>query len=289
MYAVAGATGRVGSATARHLLAEGAEVRVLVRDETRAGQWRRQGAGVRVVDLGDRTALGEAITGCDGLFVLLPFDLTVDDLDAYADAVTASVAGAVADSGIPHVVMLSAGGADLAEGTGLITGLHRMEQALRSTGVVLTALRSGHFQEKVGDLIEAARAGVYPVFAPSADVAVPMVATRDLGATAAAALLSPDAVSAAVDVRGPAYSEREVAGVLGKALGRELEVVVLPEDAWAPALVDAGFRPDAAEGIAQLYRADARGLLAPRGDRSIDVATPIEDTIAGLIAGAVAA
>ncbi|MDQ2661207.1 MAG: NAD(P)H-binding protein [Actinomycetota bacterium] len=279
----------MGSATARHLLAEGAEARVLVRDETRAGQWRRQGAGVRVVDLGDRTALGEAITGCDGLFVLLPFDLTVDDLDAYADAVTASVAGAVADSGIPHVVMLSAGGADLAEGTGLITGLHRMEQALRSTGVVLTALRSGHFQEKVGDLIEAARAGVYPVFAPSADVAVPMVATRDLGATAAAALLSPDAVSAAVDVRGPAYSEREVAGVLGKALGRELEVVVLPEDAWAPALVDAGFRPDAAEGIAQLYRADARGLLAPRGDRSIDVATPIEDTIAGLIAGAVAA
>lgn len=284
MYVVAGATGRVGSATARHLLAEGAEVRVLVRDETRAEQWTRQGAEARVVDLGDRAALGDAITGCDGLFVLLPFDLTVDDLDAYADAVTASVAGAVADSGIPHVVMLSAGGADLPEGTGLITGLHRMEQALRTTGAVVTALRSGHFQEKVGDLIEAARAGVYPVFAASADVGVPMVATRDLGATAAAALLSPDAASASIDVRGPVYSEREVAAVLGAALGRELEVVVLPEDAWAPALVDAGFRPHAAEGIAELYRADGRGLLAPRGDRAIDVTTPIEDTIAGLIA-----
>ncbi len=52
-----------------------------------------------------------------GLFVLLPFDLTVDDLDAYAAAVTAFVAGAVADSGIPHVVMLSSGGADLPDGT----------------------------------------------------------------------------------------------------------------------------------------------------------------------------
>lgn len=284
MYAVAGASGRVGSATARHLLAEGAEVRVLVRDATRAEQWTRRGAEARVVDLGDRAALGEAITGCDGLFVLLPFDLTVDDLDAYADAITASVAGAVADSGVPHVVMLSAGGADLAEGAGLITGLHRMEQALLSTGVVLTALRSGHFQEKVSDLIESARAGVYPVFAASADVAVPMVATRDLGATAAAALLSPDATSASIDVRGRAYSEREVAGVLGAALGRELDVVVLPEDAWAPALVDAGFSPHVAESLANLYRADGRGLLAPRGDRAIDVATPIESTIAGLIA-----
>ena len=284
MYAVAGATGRVGSATARHLLAYGAEVRVLVRDRERVEEWIRQGAEARVVDLGDRAALRDAITGCDGFFVLLPFDLTVDDLDTYADAVTASVAGAVADSGIPHVVMLSSGGADLPDGTGPITGMHRMEQALRATGTVLTALRSGHFQEKVGDLIEAARAGVYPVFAASADVPVPMVATRDLGATAARALLSPDATSTSIDVRGPAYSERQVAGVLGAALERELEVIVLPEDAWAPALIDAGFRPHVAESVAELYRADERGLLAPRGDRAVSVDTPIEVTIAGLTA-----
>ena len=159
-----------------------------------------------------------------------------------------------------------------------------MEQALRATGTVLTALRSGHFQEKVGDLIEAARAGVYPVFAASADVPLPMGATRDLGATAARALLSPDATSTTIDVLGPAYSEREVAGVLGAALERELEVVVMPEDAWAPALIDAGFRPHVAESLAELYRADERGLLAPRGDRAVRVDTPIEATIAGLTA-----
>jgi len=284
MYAVAGVTGRVGAATARHLLENGAEVRVLVRDRERAEEWMRRGAEARVVDLGDRAALRDAITGCDGLFVLLPFDLTVDDLDAYADAITTSVAGAVADSGISHVVMLSAGGADLSHGTGPIAGLHRMEQALQATGTVLTALRSGHFQEKVGDLIAAARAGVYPVFAASADVPLPMVATRDLGATAARALLSPDVASSSIDVVGPAYSEREVATVLGAALGRELEVVVLPEDAWAPALVDAGFRPHVAASLAELSHADERGMLAPRGDRAVRVETPIEATIAGLIA-----
>ncbi|ANJ28340.1 NAD(P)H-binding protein [Agromyces aureus] len=289
MYAVAGATGRVGSATAHELIASGSDVRVLVRDRERGEEWIRRGAESRVADLGDRAALRDAITGCDGLFVMMPFDLTVDDLGAYAEALASSVAGAVADSGIPHVVLLSSGGADLPEGTGPIAGLYRMEQALRGTGTVLTALRSGHFQEKVGDLIEAARGGVYPVFAASADVPLPMAATRDLGATAARALLSPDTASTSIDVLGPAYSERQVAAVLGAALNRELEVVVLPEDAWAPELIEAGYRPHVAESLAELSRADEQGLLAPRGDRAVHVDTPIEATIAGLIAGPAAA
>ena len=287
MYVVAGATGRVGSATARSLLAAGAEVRVLVRRSADAAVWEAQGAEARVAALGDRVALGDALDGCSGFFVLLPFDLTVDDLDAHADTLIASIAGAVADRRVPHVVMLSAGGADLAEGTGPITGMHRLERALLATGTTVTALRSGHFQEKVADVIGVARdSGVYPVFAASADVPLPMGATADVGAVAAQALLSPPARSEVVDILGPAYSEREVATTLGNALGRELHVATIPEDAWAGALADAGFRPHVAASLAELYRADEHGLLAPRGDRRIQVATAIEVTIAGMLAPA---
>lgn len=287
MYVVAGATGRVGSATARYLLAAGAEVRVLVRRRADADAWEVQGAEARVAALDDRVALGDALEGCSGFFVLLPFDLSVDDLDAHADALIASIAGSVADRHLPHVVMLSSGGADLAEGTGPITGLHRLEQALLATGTTVTALRSGHFQEKVADVLGIARdAGVYPVFAASADAPHPMVATQDLGTVAARALLSPPASSEMVDIIGPAYSERDVATALGNAFGRELHVVTIPHDGWAGALAEAGFRPHIAESLAELYRADQGGLLAPRGDRSIRVATKIEATIAGLLAPA---
>src|SRR5699024_9107675 len=75
--------------------------------------------------------------------VLLPFDLTADDLDAHADRLISSIVGAVADQDVPHVVMLSSGGADLAKGTGPITGLHRMEQAILTTGTILTATQNG--------------------------------------------------------------------------------------------------------------------------------------------------
>lgn len=285
MYVIAGATGRVGSAAARTLLAAGAPVRALVRRETDADRWRERGADACKVPLDDRAGLTDALRGASGFFAMLPFDLTVDDLDAHADRLIASIAGAVADSGVGHVVMLSSGGADLAAGTGPITGLHRLESALRGTGTVLLALRSGHFQEKVRDVVDIARtAGVYPVFAASADVPLPMVATTDLGRVAAETLSAAPSVRERVDVVGPRYSERTVADLLGAALGRPLQVALVPEEAWTTELAAAGFSPAVAASLAELYRADEQGLLDPRGDRAIHVHTPLETTLARMLA-----
>ncbi|WP_337446787.1 NmrA family NAD(P)-binding protein [Glutamicibacter nicotianae] len=284
MYIIAGVTGRVGSVTARRLLDAGADVRVLVRRQIDAEAWTAQGAETRVVELSDQTALSDALEGATGVFALLPFDLTADDLDAHADALIASISGAVVNRRVPHVVMLSSGGADLAEGTGPIVGLHRLERALLTTGAVVTALRSGHFQEKVVDVVGVARdSGVYPVFAASAEAPIPMIATRDIGVAAAQMLLSPPARSESVDIVGPAYSERDVARVLGTALGRELHVATMPEDTWIEVLVNAGFRPHIAESLAELYRADEQGLLAPRGDRIIRGESSLEVTIDRLL------
>ena len=285
MYAIAGATGRVGSVTAQRLLNAEVDVRVLVRRKSGAEVWEAQGAETWITSLEDQAVLSDALDDVAGFFVLLPFNLSADDLEAHADALIASITGAVAARQVPHVVLLSSGGADLAEGTGPITGLHRLEQALLATGATVTALRSGHFQEKVTDVIGVARSsGVYPVFAASADVPLPMVATRDIGAAAAQMLLSPPARSEAIDIIGPSYTERNVTTMLGEGLGRELHVAMMPEEAWADALIDAGFRPHIAESLAELYRAGEQGLLAPRGDRSIRVKTSIDVTLNRLLA-----
>jgi len=280
MYVIAGVTGRVGSVVAETLLNEGVDVAVLVRSEARGTDWRARGARSHVVDLTDRAGLTEALTGATGFFTLLPFDLSADDVAAHARHLTESVSGAVRDAGVPHVVMLSSGGADLPEGTGPIAGLHVMEQALSAAGTKLTALRAGHFQEKFTDVLDVARAtGVYPVFAESVDVAHPMVATRDLGEIAARALLNPPTASESVDVLGPAYTEREAAELLGRALGTTLDVVPLPEPTWAATLADAGFPEHIADSLSELYRADERGLLAPRGDRRVLGTTTLDVTM----------
>ncbi|MCT1691096.1 NAD(P)H-binding protein [Brevibacterium sp. p3-SID960] len=271
--------------TAQILLDAGVDVRVLVRRKSDGEAWETQGAETRITSLEDQAVLSDALDDVAGLFVLLPFDLTADNLGAHADALIASITGAVAAQQVPHVVVLSSGGADLAEGTGPVTGLHRLEQALLATGTTATALRPGHFQEKVSDVIDVARnSGIYPVFAASADVPLPMVATRDIGAVAAQMLLSPPTRSEAIDIIGPSYTERHVAMMLGEGLGRKLHVATMPEEAWADALIDAGFRPHIAESLAELYRAGEQGLLAPRGHRSIRVETSIDVTLDRLLA-----
>lgn len=287
MHVVAGVTGRVGSAVARRLLHAGAQVRVLVRTGTAAEEWGRRGADAHVLDLRDRAKLTASLAGCTGFFTLLPFDLTAPDLAAHAQGVIDATAGAVAAAGVPHVVVLSSGGADVPVGTGPVVGLHRLEEAMRATGTVVTALRSGHFQEKVTDVLEVSRHdGIYPVLAASADVARPMGATADLGVVAADALRTPPVTSESVDVLGPEYTERRVAGALEVALGRPLEVVTVPEGEWVDLLSGTGLPGPAAESLAELYRADEQGLLAPRGDRVVHVTTPIEHTLADLVADA---
>ncbi|WP_040165314.1 NmrA family NAD(P)-binding protein [Microbacterium gorillae] len=285
MFVIAGATGRVGSAVARRLLQEGAEVRVLVRRPEDAAPWQERGAEVRQANLSDHDQLRAAVRGSAGFFVLLPFDLRSSDLDAHARSVTAAVAGAVSDEAIPAVAMLSSGGADRASGTGPIRGLHEVETALRATGTRLTALRPGHFQEKVTDVITYARAsGRYPIFSRFPDRPRPMVATADIGDAAAQALLTPASRSEAVDVHGPEVSELDLAADLGTALGCELMPEVIPEPAWAEVLTATGLSAHAAESVAELYRADDAGLLAPRGDRVIQAQTPALHTIRRLVA-----
>ncbi|WP_285775076.1 NAD(P)H-binding protein [Microtetraspora sp. NBRC 13810] len=277
-------TGHVGGAAARDLLARGEPVRAVVRDAARGADWISAGAEVSVADFGDRAALAEAFRDCRGAFVLLPTDPAAADADAYHRRLADSIAGAVLDSGVPHVVMLSSVGAELAEGTGPIRWLHHMESRLRETGVLLTAIRSAHFQEKVETVLDAALGdGVYPVFGASADVAIPMIATRDVGRVVAESLTAPATAGEIIDLDGHRYSERQVAEELAAVLGRPLTVVTIPQPAWVGTMVEAGVPPQLAEELAGLYDAEQRGILQPSGDRRSTCKTELGETLRRLV------
>lgn len=284
MYTIAGVTGQVGSAVANELLAAGEDVRVLARNEFKAKPWSRRGVEVAVVDLRDASGLSAALRGSRGAFVLLPLNLTSPTVGAEAAQLVDSIGEAVEAANVPHVVALSSLGAELPRGTGAIELLHRFENRLRSTGAVVTAVRSGHFQEKAGDLLGAAlAAGIYPVLRDTPDVPIPMVGVRDVGAVIASALREPAPAHRVFDVEGPEYTERQVAETIASLVGRPVEVVTIPRPGWVGTLVEAGLSTEGAELIAELYDADQRGVLQPKGDRLIHGRTGLEDTLRTLL------
>ncbi len=185
---------------------------------------------------------------------------------------------------MPLVVLLSSVGADRADKNGPIKGLHYAEGKLREAGTKLVALRAGPFQENVAGAVAAAKqAGIFPSFAPSADAPAPQVATRDIGRTAAKLLKSPPARSEVVDLVGPAYSSRQLAEKIGKLLGKTLNVVDIPPAGHAAALKQAGLPGDVAEAFAEMYAGFSAGLIVPRGDRTIQATTPIDEVLPALV------
>src|SRR6202051_4612058 len=72
MYVVAGVTGNTGKVIAETLLAQRKPVRALVRDEAKGAEWKKRGAEVVVAELDDAAALGRALAGATGVYLLLP-------------------------------------------------------------------------------------------------------------------------------------------------------------------------------------------------------------------------
>jgi uncharacterized protein YbjT (DUF2867 family) len=284
MFVIAGVTGHVGGVAAQELLAGKQQVKVIVRDAAKGKEWSARGAEVAVGKLDDREFLTTTLKGAKGFFTLLPPNYAAPDFYAEQRRLADAIAAAVKTSGVPHVVMLSSIGADLAGGNGPIKGLHYLENALRATGTKLTSIRASYFAENLGQSLAPAKAqGVFPNFGDSPDYPMPMVATRDIGKQVALELQKPQPKSDNLDFVGPMYSMRQASEKLGKALGKTLNIVNIPQPGWIPALVQAGMSQQLAEIMAEMYTGFATGKIVPKGDRMIQAPTQLDDVVKELV------
>ena len=143
-FAVMGATGNIGGRISEQLLAGGHTVRALGRSLEKLAGLKAKGAEVLTGDAADSAFLNKAFSGADGVFALLPPNPVSPDFPAEADRVGEAIAGAIAKSGVRHVVALSSVGAERSSGTGPIVGLHRQEERLKSlTATNVLAMRPG--------------------------------------------------------------------------------------------------------------------------------------------------
>jgi uncharacterized protein YbjT (DUF2867 family) len=250
-YVVAGVSGNTGKVVAETLLSQGAKVRVIVRDAKKAESFRARGAEVAVADLADASALERAFAGAEGAYVLVPPNPGADDMLAAQRKQVTALATAIRAAKVPHVVLLSSIGAQHAAGTGPIVTAHAAELALRDiAGTSLTALRAAYFMENLGGSLGGLAHGVFPTFLPP-DLAHDMVATRDIGTTAAALLREGPKGTRIVQLAGPKpVSANDVARSLSTLTGKDVKVAGAPLDSMATTLEGYGFK----KGLAALYQ-----------------------------------
>jgi uncharacterized protein YbjT (DUF2867 family) len=240
MFLVMGITGKVGGATARHLLAQRKEVRALVRNREKAAHWANQGVELVDGDWNDSAAIERALKGVAGAFVMLPAVWAPSPDYREAKGVVANYVAALTKAAPPRVVALSSMGANRASGLGMITALSLLEQGLRDLTSPIAFVRAGGFYENFLYGLQVAQGGTLPVYYNPTNRKSTMVATNDAGATVAALLTGPAWSGRRVVELGSMVSADEVAEQLGDVLTLGVKAFAVPRAAWAEAFEQFG-------------------------------------------------
>lgn len=290
LLTIMGATGHTGGKIARRLLAAGARVCAIGRNPDKLAALASAGAEVLAGDSRDPAFLAQAFRDADAVYTLLATDRQAPDYAARQDEEGEVIAAALRASGVRRVVALSSLGADVPEGTGVIAGLHRHEQRLRKiAGIDLLLLRPASFFENLHDSLGTIKAAGMLADTVAPDLPVPMIATDDIAAVAAQALLARDWTGIAVrELLGQRdISHREVARLIGEAIGQPaLPYVQLPEADMGEALVGAGLSPSFVALYLEMTRAFNEERIGPREGRTPANTTPtrFEDFVPELAA-----
>jgi uncharacterized protein YbjT (DUF2867 family) len=233
MYAITGITGQVGGEVARNLMAAGKQVRGVVRDPAKAAVWARQGCELAQATMNDVTALQQAFTGAEAVFVLMPSNFDPTPQFPETRAVIAAVRAALEQAQPARVVCISTVGAQ-ATRENLLSQLGLMEQTLAALPMPVTFLRPAWFMENaLWDVAPAKDTGSIPAFLQPPARRIPMVATADIGRVAAELLMETWSGKRVVELEGPQHiSPDDIAASLGRLLGREVKTNAVPRDSW---------------------------------------------------------
>jgi len=281
MITVMGATGNTGKKIAEALLKAGEKVRALGRSESKLAELKRAGAEVVNGDTNDAVFLTKAFRGADAVYTLLPTDPRAADYRAEQDRQGEAIAKAIRESGVRYVVALSSMGADSSQGHGVIAGMHAQEERLKKIdGMNLLLLRPVSFFENFyGSLALIKQEGINGD-SVTADLAVPMVATRDIADAAAKALKTRDWKGVIVrELFGPRdISYSEATRILGEKIGKpDLQYVQFSYDDQIKALVQAQFSESFARLYVEMTRAFNEGTINPARTRENTTPTRFED------------
>jgi uncharacterized protein YbjT (DUF2867 family) len=287
MYAVTGITGQVGGAVARTLMAQGENVRAVVRDAGKAAPWVERGCDLAIAEMSDASALTRAFAGADGVFVLIPPIFDPSPGFTEAGAVMSAVRHALAEVRPARTVCLSTVGAQATQ-PNLLNQLAMMERELGALDLPIAFLRAAWFMENAAWDVASAREGAIQSFLQPLDHAIPMVATADIGATAARLLRDRWVGRRIVELQGPApVSPNDHAAIFGQLLSRPVTAHAVSRAEWEALFRTQGMRNPTPR--MQMLDGFNQGWLSFEGGEGVEAvtgATTLETVARGLLARA---
>ena len=226
-----GATGRQGGAVARHLLADGWQVRALTRKPQGEPARKLAALGAEVIkaDMGDPSTLSEAFRDAYGVYSVQNTMTSGVDAEIRHGK---NVANAAKEAGVHHVVYGSAGRG--VPGTGVPSWESKLavEAHMHELGLPLTVLRPMAFMELMTDKEFFPPVSAWHLMPTlmGAHRPLPWICVDDLGAIATRAFADPDRfIGAGLKLAADICSLAECREIWTEIMGRAPRRFPMPE------------------------------------------------------------
>jgi len=278
MYAVTGATGNTGHVVCEHLLAAGQQVRAIGRSADRLESLVKKGAEAFVGDVNDAEAMTRAFTGARGVYAMLPPDFTAKTVREAQERAINSIVTALGRTGVSHAVCLSSVGADKPERVGPVGGLRIFEQRINGiSNLNALHLRPTYFMENSFPQIKIIQTMGTMGGILKGDLPLAQIATRDIGAYAADALIKLNFTGKTTrELLGQRdITMNETASSIGKAIGKpNLGYSKFPTFAVEMAMKQMGMPADYVKELVEMLESINSGWMVPIEPRSPENTTP---------------
>ena len=215
------------------VLAANQPVRAVVRNADKGAVWAAEGCDKPLAAMDDEVALTAAFEGEEAVFVLPPPNFDPEPGFPEARAFATATRNALVAANVSKVVYLSTIGAQATE-ENLLTQHTISEEIFRTLPIPVTFLRPAWFMENSSWDVAAARDnGVIPSFLEPLDKPLPMVATIDIGHTAARLLQETRTGHRIVELEGPhRVTPHEIATTFSKVRDCPVRAEVVPHETW---------------------------------------------------------
>jgi uncharacterized protein YbjT (DUF2867 family) len=253
MIVVTTPTGHIGSQLVPLLLAAGAPVRIIARKPEKLAAELQGSVEVVQGSTDDFKVLSEALRDVDTFFWVIPPPFQHTDLNDYMIHFTKPACAAITAHGVKRVVAVSSLGRGLAK-SALLLPAFAMDEMFERTGVSYRALWCPGFMENMLRQVQSIkRQGMF--FGPDgSDVKTPLVATRDIAASAARLLLDESWTGqGGIAVLGPEdLSRNDMAHIMNEVLEKPIRFQQIPPDQYKAQLLQNGVSEAMAQGLVEL-------------------------------------
>lgn len=233
MILIVGSSGFLGRDVAKLLLAQGQQVRLLVRTPAKVDDLKQMGAEVIQGDLIDPPSLTRACQGADRVFAAAHSLLGKGKYksEAVDDAGHRALIDAAKTAGVAHFVYVSILGAAPGHPVDFFRTKYRIEEYLKASGLSYTILRPSAFMEwhahifNGKSILENGKTSLLGKGTKPRN----FIAVRDVAQFAILALTDPRLQSRTLEIGGPEnYTNNQVAELYGKIAGITPKISHMP-------------------------------------------------------------